>query len=138
MLDGTSVLYRKKFSEESQRWEYSAALEGNGETSLVRIYLKNWGTRGDGSKVFVVYCWTTVAELPKGQPMPPEIVKMIASANEVLYTGNYSIVENGVFANLGVMMQDLTSPAMGLYLADLHSNRMMVKKEIDKLLNGRQ
>ncbi len=138
LLDETGVLYRKRYLEEQQRWEYNAAMDSGSETSVIKIYLKPWRTRRDGSTIYTIYCWSVVAEIPKDQPVPPEVVKFIAAVNDALGTGNCSIIGNNVFANVGVVMQDLSASAFGLYLADLHDNRVQLKKEVEKLLNAQQ
>ncbi len=135
LLDEVGVLYRKRFSEEGQFWEYAVAIEGGDQASMVKINLKQWGTRGDGTKVYTVYGWTVVTELATDQPIPPEVIKYVASTNDKLMIGNYSIGGNKVYANMGVIMQDLTASSLGMYLMNLHANCVTAKKEIDALAN---
>jgi hypothetical protein len=133
ILDEGKFFYRKSFNEQAQRWEYTIAWEQSGETSMVNIYLRNWGTRGDGTKIHVVYLWSSVTEVPKGETLSPELIKLVASANDNVYTGNFSTSGNSIMANSGFFLTGLSKEMLELTIMDMHANRIAMKKEVDKI-----
>ncbi|MFO0915087.1 MAG: hypothetical protein U0795_19155 [Pirellulales bacterium] len=137
VLDEGKFFYRKSYNEPAQRWEYNIAWEQSGETSMINIYLRNWGSRGDGSKINVVYLWATVAEAPKGETLSPELIKLVASSNDNVYTGNFSTSGNAIVANSGFFLTGLSKEMLELSVMDLHANRVAMKKEAEKIVADR-
>jgi hypothetical protein len=136
LLSGADLFYKKGFNDGQQRWEYKVAWEQGGETSLITLYIRQWGTAKDGSKITVAYAYSPITAAPEGQELPPAVIKAIVAYNDNLLTGNISAVETAVFANNGMFMKDLTPGALSLYLYELHDVRVNVKKELDKLMAG--
>lgn len=133
ILDEGKFFYRKSYNEQAQRWEYTIAWEQSGETSMINIYLRHWGTRGDGTKIQVVYLWSTVAEAPKDETLSPELIKLVASGNDNVYTGNFSTSGNSIMANSGFFVTGLTRDTLELTIMDLHANRIAMKKEVARI-----
>jgi hypothetical protein len=136
LLTGAELFYKKQYNENSQRWDYQVAWSDKGDTSMMSLYLRQLGTRGDGSKIMVVYAWTQVGGVAQGEDLPPGAIKAVAAFNDTLYTGNVSAAGNGVYANVGIVMTDLSADALWTYLWDMHDNRMNLKKELDPILAG--
>jgi len=136
LLDGADLFYKKNYNESGQRWEYKVAWSENGETTMFVLALRSVGTKGDGSKINVVYCWAEVMSADKNHKLSPEIIKGVATLNDGMTTGNISANDNGVFVNTGMVLKDLSSDAMWLYLWDLHASRLWVKGELQKAAGG--
>lgn len=136
LLTGAELFYKKQYNENAQRWDYQVAWSDKGDTSMMAIYVRTLGTRGDGSKITVAYAWTQVGGVAQGEELPPGVIKAVAAFNDGLYTGNVSAAGNGVYANVGIVMTDLSADALWTYLWDLHDNRMRMKKEVDQILAG--
>jgi len=134
LLDEAELFYQKKFNEENQRWEYKIAWTEDGDTSMMLLYLRELGTRGDGTVINVIYGWTQAFAMPSGQDLPPAIIKSVAATNDNLFTGNISATGGGVYVNAGAILQDLTDDALWLYLWDMHDTRVKYKAEIDKIM----
>jgi hypothetical protein len=136
LLTGAELFFKKSFNEQVQRWEYQVAWSQGGDTSLITMYLRELGKKGDGSRICIAYGWTQVLGMPQGQEVPPAVIKAMAAINGNLYTGNISAEGAGVFANTGIVLTDLTSNALWVYLWDLHDTRTQLKKEFEKLVAG--
>jgi hypothetical protein len=136
LLGKADLFYKKSYNEQAQRWEYKVAWSEKGETTLINIYLRSMGTRGDGSPIHIVYGWTQVFSAGQDQQLAPEVIKAVAAANDGLSSGNVSTAGNGVYANVGIVLQDLTPSVLSLYLWDLHHTRVGMRREIDRVLGN--
>jgi hypothetical protein len=136
LISGADLFYKKAYNDGQQRWEYKVVWEQGGDSSLINLYVRQWGTAKDGSKITIAYAWTQVTAAPEGQELPPAVIKGVAAINDNLLTGNFSAAGPGVFANVGMFMKDLTPGTLSLYLYELHDMRTAGKKEFDKLMAG--
>ena len=132
LLSEADLFYKKSYVEGSQRWEYKIAFAQDGDTTMMAIYLRSLGNYGNGDPINVVYAWTQVTGAPDGQ-LPPAVIKAIANLNDTLPLGNFSASKNGTFANMAIVMQDLTKDSLYLSLWQLHYNALFLKKELDGL-----
>lgn len=136
LLTGAELFFKKSYSDQGQRWEYAVAWNQDGETTYINIYVKELAKRNDGSRICVAYCWTPVVGVPQGQELPADVIKGVAAFNENLNTGNLSATANVVFANSGIVLKDLSSDALWIYLWDLQDTRTQLKKAFGKIMSG--
>lgn len=132
MLESEKLFYRKQPLEDSDKNLFIVMWDQNGEVSKLTLSLKSVGHL-KGETVFVVYGWTSVAEIPEDATMPTDAIIAAAAANDRVSTGNFSVVGNNVYANTGAVLVDLTSEALWFYLAELHSNRVLFRRELQPI-----
>ena len=120
LLTGSEIFFKKIYNDKAERWEYKIAWEQNGETSVITMYVVDFAKTNDGKRIAIAYGYAQVIGVPQGQDLPPAVIKGVVSVNGGMLTGNVSAEGSGVFVNTGVIMKDLSSDALWLYLWDMH------------------
>lgn len=92
------------------------------------------GAIGDGSveslKLFHFY--TLVSEVPKGTPIPPEMLKKMAEINDQLLVGRVSLGgDNLVFYSSSMWSAQATADLVIQELVLAHLQRSQIKKALD-------
>lgn len=92
------------------------------------------GAVGDGSvdSLRLFHFYTLVTEVPKGTPLPPEMLKKMAEINDQVLVGRVCLgSENLVFYSSSMWSQNATAELVIQELVLAHIQRASMKKALD-------
>ncbi len=109
--------------------------EDSGETSKIAIELRNLG-KYDNKPLFGLLAYSSVVETER--PVPPAVIKAIATKNERTGLGHYSSDDafQTIYINSTAPADNLTAGQLWIIFAYIHQNRLEFKTEIEQLMAG--
>lgn len=135
VLDQVEDLFYKKKTTDDGSIFYTVMWEADGETTKIILGLKELGYF-NSKYIYGLSAWTYVVS--SDTPVPPAVIKLVASANDSLAIGSYSTSADytNVYANMSGVLKNTTPDEIWMYIAYLHSNRMKLKQQVDQAMAG--
>ena len=127
-------LFYKVGKTETGGKTFTVMYEYDGATSRITCAVRSLGVYG-GKTIYSMSAWTVVSAAESA--MPPNVIKLVATDNDSLLLGNYSMSQNfqTVYSNGTIPFDDASSAgSVFMCFAYTHVNNASLKKKIDAIL----
>ena len=137
LLDEAGMFYQKRETDDGQI-RYRIVVEVGGESTIITARVHTWTwKRPDGGPLQSVYAFAQAAPPnADGKPYSAAVTRAVASRNDILLTGNYSITDEGIYCNTGFYIPSLDADLLESYFFALHWNRVNLMTDLTPILEA--
>lgn len=134
-LDKIDNLFLKTSETSAGNKMWIIMWEDSGETTKIAIELRDLG-KYDHKPIYGLLAYASVVETES--PVPPAVIKAIATKNERTGLGHFSSDEafQTIYINSTAPCDTLTAGQLWIIFAYIHQNRIEFKGEISQLMAG--